>query len=76
MRSFREDIRFLGRLLGDVLREQEGQATYDLIENIRQLSVAYRGKGDAQAGRALDAKLKKLSAEEAVMVIRSFSYFS
>ena len=76
MRSFREDIRFLGRLLGDVLREQEGQATYDLIENIRQLSVAYRGKGDAKAGRALDAKLKKLSAEEAVMVIRAFSYFS
>jgi len=76
MRSFREDIRFLGRLLGDVLREQEGQATYDLIENIRQLSVAYRGKGDAQAGRALDAKLKKLKAEEAVMVVRSFSYFS
>jgi phosphoenolpyruvate carboxylase len=76
MRSFREDIRFLGRLLGDVLREQEGQATYDLIETIRQLSVAYRGKGDAQAGRALDAKLKKLTADEAVMVIRSFSYFS
>jgi phosphoenolpyruvate carboxylase len=76
MRSFREDIRFLGRLLGDVLLEQEGQATYDLIENVRQLSVAYRGKGDAKAGRALDAKLKKLSADEAVMVIRAFSYFS
>jgi phosphoenolpyruvate carboxylase len=76
MHSFRDDIRFLGRLLGDVLREQEGQATYDLIENVRQLSVAYRGKGDAKAGRALDTKLKKLSADEAVMVIRAFSYFS
>ena len=30
----REDIRMLGRMLGDTLREQEGDAVFDLIENI------------------------------------------
>ena len=35
-----EDIRLLGRILGDVIREQEGQPAYELIERIRQLTVA------------------------------------
>lgn len=70
------DIRLLGRILGDVIREQEGKAAYELIERVRQLSVAYRLKHDAQAGRALDRLLKNLSADQTVSVIRAFSYFS
>ena len=34
-----EDIRLLGRILGDVIREQEGAEIYELIEKIRKLSV-------------------------------------
>src|SRR6185295_7427514 len=49
-----EDIRLLGRILGDVIREQEGKDAFELIERVRQLSVAYRLKRDAHAGRALD----------------------
>jgi phosphoenolpyruvate carboxylase len=71
-----EDIRLLGRILGDVIREQEGPAAYELIERVRQLSVAYRLKADASAGRVLDRLLKNLSAEQTVSVIRAFSYFS
>ncbi len=71
-----EDIRLLGRLLGDVIREQEGRAAFDLIERVRQLSVAYRLKKDASAGRVLDRLLKNLSADQTVSVIRAFSYFS
>ncbi len=71
-----EDIRLLGRILGDVIREQEGTAAFDLIERIRQLSVAYRLKADASAGRVLDRLLKNLSADQTVTVIRAFSYFS
>ena len=70
------DIRLLGRILGDVIREQEGAAAYELIERIRQLAVAYRLKRDAQAGRALDRLLKNLSIDQAVSVVRAFSYFS
>ena len=71
-----EDIRLLGRMLGDVIREQEGAAAFDLIERVRQLSVAYRLKADASAGRVLDRLLKNLSADQTVTVIRAFSYFS
>ena len=71
-----EDIRLLGRILGDVIREQEGSAAFELIERVRQLSVAYRLKQDASAGRVLDRLLKNLSADQTVTVIRAFSYFS
>ena len=71
-----DDIRLLGRILGDVIREQEGKEAFELIERVRQLSVAYRLKSDAQAGRALDRLLKNLSGDQTVSVIRAFSYFS
>ncbi|HJV62827.1 MAG TPA: phosphoenolpyruvate carboxylase [Albitalea sp.] len=71
-----EDIRLLGRILGDVIREQEGKDAFDLVERVRKLSVAYRLKSDAQAGRALDRLLKNLSGDQTVSVIRAFSYFS
>jgi phosphoenolpyruvate carboxylase len=71
-----DDIRLLGRILGDVIREQEGAAAFELIERIRQLSVAYRLKADTGAGRVLDRLLKNLSADQTVTVIRAFSYFS
>ena len=70
------DIRFLGRLLGDVIREQEGQDAFDLIERVRQLSVSYRLKRDAAAGKTLDRLLKNLTIDQMVSVVRAFSYFS
>ncbi|MEZ5607535.1 MAG: phosphoenolpyruvate carboxylase [Burkholderiaceae bacterium] len=71
-----EDIRLLGRILGDVIREQEGEAAYALVEQIRQLSVAYRRDADATADTALKKLLKSLSGEQTVSVIRAFTYFS
>ncbi len=71
-----DDIRLLGRILGDVIREQEGADAFELIERVRQLSVAYRLKKDASAGRVLDRLLKNLSGDQMVSVIRAFSYFS
>jgi len=71
-----EDIRLLGRILGDVIREQEGDAAFELVERVRRLSVAYRLKDDAGAGRTLDRLLKSLSIDQTVSVIRAFSYFS
>lgn len=71
-----DDIRFLGRLLGDVIREQEGQAAFDLIEQVRRLSVAFRRHADAAADQSLKKLLKSLSADQTVSVIRAFTYFS
>jgi phosphoenolpyruvate carboxylase len=71
-----DDIRLLGRILGDVIREQEGSAAFDRVERIRQLAVAYRLKRDKRAGRDLDRLLMSLSGDHTVSVIRAFSYFS
>ncbi len=71
-----QDIRLLGRLLGDVIREQEGDAAFALVEQVRTLSVAFRRDADAEADRALKKLLKGLSADDTVRVVRAFTYFS
>ncbi|WHZ10691.1 MAG: Phosphoenolpyruvate carboxylase [Burkholderiaceae bacterium] len=71
-----EDIRLLGRILGDVIREQDGVAAYELVEQVRKLSVAFRRDADARADQALKKLLKGLSGAQAVSVIRAFTYFS
>lgn len=71
-----EDIRLLGRILGDIIREQEGVAVYALIEQVRQLSVAFRRDHDHEADKALKKLLKGLSTDQTVSVIRAFTYFS
>jgi phosphoenolpyruvate carboxylase len=48
-----EDIRLLGRILGDVIRTQEGPEAYELVEQIRKLSVAFRRDADHEADKAL-----------------------
>jgi phosphoenolpyruvate carboxylase len=74
--SLLEDIRLLGRLLGDAVREHEGAEAFERIETIRRLSVAASRNGDLDADRRLDELLRSLSAKEAATVIRAFSYFS
>ena len=71
-----EDIRLLGRILGDVIREQAGAPAFELVEKIRKLSVAFRRDADHEADKALKKLLKSLSGEQAVSVIRAFTYFS
>jgi phosphoenolpyruvate carboxylase len=72
----KEDIRLLGYLLGDVLRDQEGQAVFDVVETIRQTAVRFRREADPQAGHELTALLHNLTREQTISVVRAFSYFS
>lgn len=71
-----DDIRLLGRMLGDVIREQEGPDMFDTVEQVRQLAVRFHREGDARQRRTLDRLLEGLSRDQAVSVIRAFSYFS
>ncbi|HUX89540.1 MAG TPA: phosphoenolpyruvate carboxylase [Gallionellaceae bacterium] len=72
----REDIRLLGRILGDTLREQEGDATFELIENVRRSSVLFR-KNQENADRIqLEHLLDHLTPGDTLSVVRAFSYFS
>ncbi len=72
----RENIRLLGRLLGDAVRDQEGWDTFDLVERIRQSSIQFHRAEDHQARRALETTLDGLTRGETIHIIRAFSYFS
>ena len=72
----REDVRLLGRILGDTLREQEGEETFQLIESVRRAAVNFRKTQDERDGEKLEQMLESLSPRETLQVVRAYSYFS
>ncbi|PJC05933.1 MAG: phosphoenolpyruvate carboxylase, partial [Gallionellales bacterium CG_4_9_14_0_8_um_filter_55_61] len=72
----REDVRLLGRILGDTIREQDGEETYQLVENVRRSAVRFRKIQDNQDRIQLEAILDALNPGETLAVVRAFSYFS
>src|SRR5262249_38899137 len=72
----RDDIRLLGRILGDTVRQHEGEATFAVVESIRQTSIRFHREEDETARKELEATLGGLSGRQAIQIIRAFSYFS
>ncbi len=72
----RDDIRLLGRILGDTVRDQEGADVFDLVERIRQTSVRFHRDEDRLARRELEQILDGMTTAETVRIVRAFSYFS
>ena len=72
----RDDIRLLGRLLGDTIREQEGEAVFEIVERIRQTSIRFHRDEDEVARRELETTLNSLSRGRTNQIIRAYSYFS
>ena len=74
--DLRRDVSFLGALLGEVLREQGGDALFDTVESAR-LAARARRDGDEDADNRLHDLLTGLEARRAAEVARAFSaYFS
>ena len=71
-----DDIRLLGSMLGDIVREHEGETCFSIVETVRRLSVSYQRDNDARAGHSLELILRGLTPSQAVSVMRAFSYFS
>ncbi len=69
-----EQIHLLGDLLGQTIIEQEGQATFDLVEQIRSLAKAHRA-GDTEAGQTLLALVGSLPLAQARLVVKAFAAF-
>ncbi len=70
----RDDVRLLGGLLGETLRQREGAALFHIVERVRALSKSGRAGSD----RDLDAVaelLRALPVESAVPIARAFSHF-
>lgn len=72
----RNDIRLLGRILGDTVRDQEGAGVFDLVERIRQTSIRFHRDDDKPARRELEIILDSMSTSQTVRIVRAFSYFS
>jgi phosphoenolpyruvate carboxylase len=70
-----DDIRLLGRILGEIVRTQEGDATFSLIEAIRRTAVESRRDGVAPVD-ALRGYLADVDVSVGLDVIRAFSWFS
>ncbi len=72
----RYDMRLLGRILGETLRAQEGDAVFELVERIRQTAIRFHRDADEGARHELQALLAEQPTDRAITVIRAFSYFS
>lgn len=73
-RKLSDDIYLLGDLLGEVIRTQAGQASFDLEEDVRALGKAFRA-GDPAAGDRLQSLVSGVSLAEANVLIRAFTNY-
>src|SRR3954452_22693014 len=70
----REDIRLLGTILGDTVREQNGAEVYDLVERARVESFRVR-RSEIDRGE-LAGMFSGIDVRQAIPVIRAFTHFS
>jgi phosphoenolpyruvate carboxylase len=70
-----DDIRLLGRLLGDVVRAQAGDVVFELVETVRRRAVDARRDRDSALAELADA-LPRRPIDEQLHVIRAFGWLS
>lgn len=73
--QLRSSVRFLGRILGDVIRAEDGEAVFSQIEEIRQASVAFHREGTPEAAKVMAERLGGLSLPDTVRFAHSFAVF-
>ena len=72
----REDVRFLGNLLGKVIKDQEGQKFFKLVEKIRKLSKANKKSiKNNRTNKKVIKAIKNLSPKNTFKLTRAFSHF-
>ena len=69
----RQDVRLLGALLGDTLRERGGEQLFDTVEHVRNLAKATHA-GDRQLADLADL-LGSLPVDAAIPLARAFTHF-
>ena len=72
--ALREDVHRLGELVGELVREQGGEALFDLVEAARRASIQRR-EGDAESFIELRTLLRALAPSTARDFIRAFSTY-
>lgn len=73
--ELRARVRVLGKVLGDVIKAQDGIALFDRIEDIRKTSVAFHRDGGSANAALLEERLRSLDLTETVRFAHSFACF-
>ena len=75
-KSLRDDVRLLGNILGNVIKKQEGQTFFNLVEKIRKLSKANRANIKQQVSyKKISKTLSQISPSNTYKLTRAFSHF-
>ena len=75
LKPLRTDVKLLGKLLGQVIVHQEGQALYDTVERLRRLAIEARRSPESKDAEKLHHELAQLPLAAAEKVIRAFSIY-
>ena len=72
----REDIRYLGNILGRVIKKQEGVSFFNLVEKIRKLSKANKANNNSKHSyNRIITEIKKLNPKTTFKLTRAFTHF-
>jgi len=75
MQPLQEQVRIVGNLLGDVLKEQEGKEVFDAVEHLRRGYISLKHQDDSEKRRALKRFIESLDSHILKQVIRAFNVF-
>ena len=73
--QLRAMVRLLGRVLGDVIRAEDGETVFEQIEEIRKLSVSLHREAGQQSSWRLTDRLSTLSLPDMVRFAHAFACF-
>ena len=73
--QLKDDVKFLGRLLGEVIKEQEGEWLFELEETVRKTSISTRDKKNQMVFEHLTEILENKSYHELELLVRSFTTY-
>ena len=75
-KSLRNDVRYLGNILGKVIREQEGNKFFKLVEKTRLLSKAnIANKNKKNPFKNLSKEIKKQNPKDLLRLTRAYNHF-
>src|SRR6185436_4124677 len=72
-RPLHRDVRSLGRLLGNVIREQEGDPFFETVESLRKLSIS--GRASASAFDPARRIVQSVSSPDAAKLAKAFAIY-
>ena len=71
----REDVRYLGSILGKVIKKQEGQKFFNLVEKVRKLSKVNKINYSNHSYGKIIRAIKNLNPKNTFKLTRAFTHF-